>query len=75
MTPPTKLKRNAAQCKKCNDIVESKFRHDFRQCKCGNIFVDGGLDYRRCGWDGNYEEALLDLCEYESNDNKTPRKV
>lgn len=59
----SKLKRNAAQCKKCNDIIESKFRHDFRQCKCGNIFVDGGLDYRRCGW--KKEDSIIDLSGYD----------
>jgi len=41
--------RNAAQCLLCNDIVESTHRHDFQQCSCGNVFVDGGYDYIRCG--------------------------
>ena len=25
--------------------IESKDRHDFVRCNCGNIAVDGGLDY------------------------------
>jgi hypothetical protein len=29
------------------DIVESKSRHDFAQCSCHSIAVDGGLDYTR----------------------------
>lgn len=33
---------NKAQCRLCGDIVESKHEHDFRRCKCGEIFVDGG---------------------------------
>jgi len=40
---------NKARCRKCNDIVISAYRHDFKKCKCGNIFVDGGLDYLRRG--------------------------
>ena len=41
--------KNRARCKKCSDIIESKYRHDFVSCKCGAIFVDGGNDYWRCG--------------------------
>lgn len=49
-----KITINKARCKKCGDIIESKFRHDLQQCKCGAIFVDGGLDYCRRG--GNPED-------------------
>jgi len=56
-----KIKRNAAQCLLCNDIIESKHRHDFVSCSCGNIAVDGGLDYiRRVGTLKKY----VDLSEY-----------
>ena len=42
--------QNAAVCKNCGDEVWSAHRHDFRQCKCGAIAVDGGVDYiRRVG--------------------------
>ena len=41
--------RNAIKCLLCNDIVESTHRHDFQQCFCGNVFVDGGYDYLRSG--------------------------
>lgn len=40
---------NRCRCKLCNDIIESKHRHDFVNCKCGSIFTDGGLDYIRRG--------------------------
>ena len=40
---------NKAQCRLCLDIVESKSGHDFRRCKCGEIFVDGGKNYIRRG--------------------------
>ena len=49
-----KIKVNKARCKKCGDTIESKTRHDFQSCKCGAIFVDGGLDYCRRG--GNPED-------------------
>ena len=52
------IKVNKARCRKCNDIIESKFRHDFQQCKCGAIFVDGGKDYCRRGGDPDNLEEL-----------------
>ena len=39
--------RNLALCKLCGDLIESKSRHDFVSCKCGEISVDGGNDYCR----------------------------
>ena len=42
--------RNRAQCPKCKDVVESTHVHDFRNCRCGAISVDGGLEYLRRGW-------------------------
>jgi hypothetical protein len=38
---------NKAQCRLCGDIIESKHGHDYRGCKCGEIAVDGGLNYLR----------------------------
>jgi tRNA(Ile2) C34 agmatinyltransferase TiaS len=40
---------NKAQCRLCGDIVESKHRHGFVRCMCGEIFVDGGKSYIRRG--------------------------
>lgn len=40
------------KCKKCEDIITSVYRHDFRRCKCGSIFIDGGNDYVRMGYPG-----------------------
>jgi hypothetical protein len=45
-----KILQNAAVCAKCGDEVWSATRHDYRECKCGAIAVDGGLYYiRRVG--------------------------
>lgn len=61
-----KLERNRLRCKKCLDVIESKHTHDFRECRCGAIFVDGGLDYCRFGWpSGDAKDYVEDLCEYE----------
>lgn len=40
-----KIIKNKAKCLKCGDIIESIDRHDYVQCSCGNISVDGGKDY------------------------------
>ncbi|WPZ37261.1 hypothetical protein T8K17_25630 (plasmid) [Thalassobaculum sp. OXR-137] len=41
------LARNAARCLRCGDIIESKHTHDYVECSCGNIAVDGGPSYNR----------------------------
>lgn len=54
--------RNMIRCKKCNDIIESVSRQDFKFCKCGAVAVDGGKDYlKRCGYKEDWEE--LSECE------------
>lgn len=40
---------NSAACKLCGEIIESKHRHDFVSCMCGEIFIDGGPEYLRRG--------------------------
>lgn len=37
------------QCTECGDIIQSMFRHDYKNCKCGSIFIDGGDAYTRWG--------------------------
>lgn len=39
------------KCLKCNDIIESLSRHDYRNCKCGTCSIDGGYEYTRIGGD------------------------
>ena len=39
--------RNMAKCLKCNETLESKHRHDYVSCSCGNLAVDGGKTYLR----------------------------
>lgn len=49
----TKLK-----CVKCEDIIESMHVHDFKPCKCGAIYVDGGNEYTRMG--GDFKDILVE---------------
>jgi hypothetical protein len=37
------------KCPYCKDEIYSQYRHDYRVCKCGKTFVDGGRDYLRYG--------------------------
>ena len=67
----TKIIRNAAQCNLCGDIIESKSVHDFKQCSCGAIFVDGGREYLRRGYKN--EECITDLSVYEEVDDNDRR--
>lgn len=63
-----KIKRNAIRCKHCGEIIESRHTHDFKACKCGRCFVDGGLEYLR--WGGEPED-YDDLAEVEETENST----
>lgn len=70
----TKLVFNAVQCGKCNDVVASTHRHDFRYCKCGAIAVDGGLEYAKRVGDihgyqdlSEYEDYISDETDFERN--------
>lgn len=38
-------------CPRCGDEVYSNSRHDFESCLCGAVFIDGGWDYKRVGYD------------------------
>lgn len=44
-----KLTRNIAECRKCGDVIESRYTHEFVRCRCGAIFTDGGTAYLRRG--------------------------
>jgi hypothetical protein len=54
------------QCSKCEDIIESKHRHDFVTCGCGESFLDGGDDYFR---GGGYVIPILDVMDEDMFDD------
>jgi len=60
----SKIIRNRAKCALCREIIESHHRHDFVQCKCRAIFVDGGKDYLRRGGE---PENLIELSVVEED--------
>ena len=59
----TRILKNAAECRLCGDVIESKSVHDFRICNCGAIFVDGGKEYLRSG--ANDLNHIIDRSEHE----------
>ena len=54
---------NKAKCLECGEVIESRHRHDFVTCKCGNLSVDGGKDYLKRSFLNN---NWLELSESES---------
>lgn len=56
---------NRAKCLRCGDLIFSASVHDYRQCTCGNIFVDGGMEYIRHGFidKSMYENKSLSIPE------------
>ena len=59
---------NKIKCNYCGDIIESKYRHDYKQCKCGKCSVDGGLDYLKRGFPSEVpfdpDKHFTDLSHY-----------
>lgn len=52
---------NSAKCLVCGEIVRSKNRHNFAECKCGNLAVDGGSWYcKRVAKDWTKVEELTE---------------
>ena len=52
---------NGAVCLKCGEFIRSKNRHDYRECKCGNLAVDGGSWYAKRmikGGDDSYVDVI-----------------
>lgn len=47
------------KCPNCHTAIQSRSVHDFRQCKCGDLFVDGGNDYLRYGGNADMGKVLV----------------
>jgi len=54
--------KNKAMCRKCGTTIESTHVHDFVSCGCRRIFVDGGREYLRRGFE--YPEDFIELSEF-----------
>ena len=55
-----KLIKNAFKCLHCDDIIESKHRHDFSTCKCEKSCCDGGESYIRLIGDLNMMQDVVE---------------
>lgn len=52
--------RNSARCLgECGEEIVSEYRHDYKWCSCNTVMVDGGTDYLRRGWNGDYEDTSI----------------
>jgi hypothetical protein len=56
-----KIIKNAIQCKLCGEIIESTYRHEYVECKCGACAVDGGHEYLRRSFKD--KDCYIDLSE------------
>ena len=72
---PMFIKRNAAQCPKCLDIIESKSKHNLVACKCykssggkTGIYVEGGTDKIQRG--GPDKWTCIELSEFYNEDEE-----
>jgi hypothetical protein len=55
------LVRNAMQCLNCNDVIESKYRHDYVTCNCGGCSTYGGLNYIHRAHQDGIDYVELDM--------------
>jgi hypothetical protein len=66
-----KIVKNAIQCNLCGDIIESTYRHEYVECKCGVCVVNGGHDYfGRCFKDKRCYTDLSETVESSEEDSK-----
>lgn len=56
--------RNAAKCRLCGDVIESRRLYDNQTCSCGEISVEGGKNYIGRFASTNWCN-IIDLSEYE----------
>lgn len=63
MSNSGRLIHNRIRCKICGSVIESKYTHDFVECKCGSCFVDGGHEYARYG--GKNLDDIEEMFEWE----------
>jgi len=50
--------KTKVRCRKCDDVIWSKFAGQFVMCKCGSIYVDQTPHYSRYGGDPTLFEYI-----------------
>lgn len=66
----SKILHNRIKCKRCGDIIESVYGHDFVWCSCGSCAVDGGTSYLKRAWASNGEipeDVYEELSEFKED--------
>ena len=59
-----RITKNSIKCNLCQDIIVSKYPHDFVSCKCGCCSVDGGNSYLKRSYIHSIDD-FTELSEYE----------
>jgi hypothetical protein len=62
------MKVMAIKCPHCENIIFSRAQHDFRECPCGKVFIDGGQEYTRYGHDNDIQQ--VEMMEIEVKQTK-----
>lgn len=65
-----KIIKNVARCRKCGDVIESTDRHQYVQCSCGAVAVDGGHDYLRRCYNNKEDIEELSVSVLEEDETK-----
>ena len=55
-----KIFSNKIKCNHCGDVIESRTVHEYVECSCGIVSVDGGHEYLKRGFT-NSPNDLFDL--------------
>lgn len=64
--------QDAIHCLKCDEVIYSKYRHDFHYCTCGSVAIDGGRDYTKItGNQEDFETVILDLLKMKVISQRT----
>lgn len=51
------------RCLNCGDVFRSEHVHDWRRCRCGCCFVDGGGHYTRMGGLTDKFKGMPEVCD------------
>lgn len=46
----TETLHTGCKCPNCKDVIFSRSNHDYHNCTCGEIAVDGGFEYLRVAY-------------------------
>lgn len=64
---------NKIMCLKCDTIIESTHRYDFKWCKCKSVAIDGGHAYlKRAGEPNSWKDLSSTSNEFSENEIKEP---